>query len=196
MIEKYEKYLELIGSLLQKYFEAQKDYINCKPGCSFCCEDGQYPLSELEFKYAMTGYNALDEHKKAIINDKIKGIKKAKEEYSGEEFMHECPFLIDKKCSIYNYRGIVCRTHGLMYFIKDKNEKTRNKGPNCVNFGLNYSNVYDKSTKMISLELWEKSGIKTQPVAYNIGLKTLVNNGLTKELELEFGEIKVLIDWL
>lgn len=195
VIEKYEKYLELIDSLLQKYFENQKDYINCKPGCSFCCESGQYPFTELEFQYAMTGYKALSEQEKAIVQEKIKSIKKAKNEYTGEEFMHECPFLIDKKCSIYNCRGIICRTHGLIYFINDKDGKTRNKSPNCVNYGLNYSNVFDKSKGIISSELWEKTGIKTEPVSYNIGLRFLVNNDLTQELELEFGEIKALVDW-
>lgn len=196
MIEKYERYLELVSkNLLQKYFEDQKDYINCKQGCSFCCESGQYPFSEVEFKYAMMGYNALSEHEKNIVQRKIKEIKKAKESANCEEFMYECPFLVDKKCSIYNHRGIICRTHGLMYFVEDKNGKTRSKGPNCVNFGLNYSNVYDKSKGIISFELWQKTGITTEPVAYNISLKALLNNILTEELELEFGETKMFIEW-
>ena len=197
MIAKYVKYIELITqNLLQKYFERQKDYINCKLGCSFCCESGQYPYSDIEFQYLMLGYNDLNEKEKTIIQAKINEIKKQKEDYDGEEFMHECPFLIDKKCSVYDYRGIICRTHGLMYFIKDENSKSKNKAPNCVNFGLNYSNVFDKEQGIISQELLEKTGIETQPVAYNIGLKALLNNVLTEELELEFGEERALIDWL
>lgn len=192
MIKKYEKYLELIGRNLQKYFENQKDYIKCKPGCSFCCEKGQYPFTKLEFEYAMLGYNTLNAEEKTIINSKIK---KLKETSHDEEFMYECPFLIDKKCSIYNHRGIICRIHGLMYFVKDENGNSKNKGPNCVHLGLNYSNVYDEQG-VISPELWKKSGIKTEPVAYNIGLKFLTNNVMTNNLELEFGYIKPLIDWL
>jgi len=196
MIEKYEKYLEIIGTrLLKKYFEQQKEYIKCKEGCSHCCETGQYPYSQVEFQYLMLGYETLSEEEKSIVQEKIKKVKKEKEEYTGEEFMHECPFLIDKKCSVYKYRGIICRTHGLLFFLINKDGESKNKIPHCVNLGLNYSNVYDEEKETISQELWEKSGIKEEPVAYNLSLKVLLNNGVTKELELDFGEEKALIDW-
>ena len=197
MLERYEKYLDLIGShLLQKYFETQKEYLHCKEGCSHCCESGEYPFTNLEFQYAMVGYKALSEKEKDIIQKKVKQIKIDKEKSTKETFMHECPFLIDKKCSIYKYRGIICRTHGLLYFITDKDGNSRNKMPHCVNLGLNYSNVYDENIGMISDELWKKSGIKNEPVAYNLGTKALCSNSVTKELELDFGEAKALIEWL
>ncbi len=197
MLDRYEKYLDLIGShLLQKYFENQKEYLHCKEGCSHCCESGEYPFTSLEFQYAMVGYKALSEKEKDIIQKKVKQIKINKEKSTKENFMHECPFLIDKKCSIYKYRGIICRTHGLLYFITDKDGNSRNKMPHCVNLGLNYSNVYDENIGMISDELWAKSGIKNEPVAYNLGLKALCSNSVTKELELDFGEAKALIEWL
>lgn len=196
MLERYEKYLELLEEkMFKKYFERQKDYIHCKLGCSRCCEVGEYPFSELEFQYAMVGYNALNENEKQIINIKVKEIKAQKALSKDKTFMHECPFLIDKKCNIYKHRGMICRTHGLMFYIEDKDGKSKNKGPDCVNVGLNYSSVYDKEKKMISLELWEKTGIKTEPVAYNISLKALLSNEVTKELEINFGESKALIDW-
>ena len=196
MIEKYEKYLELIGRLLQKYFEEQKDYLHCRPGCSHCCESGQYPYSEVEFEYIMLGFNTLSEEEKAIIQKKVENVKKDKlAESNNEEFMHECPFLIDKKCCVYKYRGIICRTHGLLFFITDKDGNTRNKIPNCVHLGLNYNNVFDKALNTLSPELWEKSGIKEEPVGYNISLKALQKNVMTEELQLEFGKVKALIDW-
>lgn len=197
MIGKYAKYLELIEThLLKKYFEHQKDYIKCKVGCSFCCESGQYPFTNIEVQYLMLGYHNLDDEQKIIVQEKIAEIKVQKDKYVGEEFMYECPFLINNKCCVYDYRGIICRTHGLMFFITDKNGKSRNKCPDCVNFGLNYSNVYDKPKKMISTELWEKSGIKAEPIAYNLSQDVLLNNDATKELGLDFGESKALIDWL
>lgn len=199
MIEKYEKYLELMGQkLLQKYFDQQKDYIHCKSGCSHCCESGQYPFSEVEFQYAMLGYNALDEKNKMIVQEKINKIKMDKNSelnLNDDDFMYECPFLIDKMCSIYKYRGIICRTHGLLFFVTDKNGESRNKIPNCVHLGLNYSNVYDEATKTISIEKWKQTTIAAEPVSYNIGLRFLWNNVLTEELELKFGEEKALIDW-
>jgi len=196
MIEKYKRYIQLITSgLLNKYFEQQKDYIHCKSGCSFCCESGQYPYSAVEFQYLMLGYDSLSEEEKEIVQSNVKKIKIEKEKYTGDAFMHECPFLVDKKCSVYLHRGIICRTHGLLYFVNEKGGKSKNKAPNCVNFGLNYSNVFDPKLGIISQELLEKSGIETKPVAYNIGLKALLNNVLATELELEFGEERALIDW-
>lgn len=197
MIEKYKKYLELVGQkLLKKYFEQQKEYIHCKEGCSHCCESGQYPFSDVEFQYAMLGYNELSENQKNIIQAKVKEIKEQQNsDSSDDDFMYECPFLINKTCSIYEHRGIICRTHGLMFFVTDKNGKSKNKIPNCVHLGLNYSNVYDETTKTISIEKWKTTTIETEPVAYNLGLKFLLNNVLTEELELKFGEEKALIDW-
>lgn len=196
MIEKYKTYLELIESRqLKKYFEQQKDYICCKEGCSSCCETGQYPFSEIEYKYAMQAYEALDEQQKQIIQDKVKKIKKVRGNDELKDFMYECPFLINKKCSIYNNRGIICRTHGLLFFITDDNGNSRNKIPDCASHGLNYSSVYDREKTMISQALWEKSGIEAEPLAYNISLKALMNGLAAKELGLEFGELKTLVDW-
>jgi len=196
MINAYKKYLEIIHErMLKKYFNQQKDYIFCKEGCSHCCEKGQYPFSALELKYLMLGYNKLSQEEKDIIQQKIEQIITNAKSAKNKVFLHECPFLINKKCSVYDYRGIICRTHGLLFFINNENGESINKIPYCVNYGLNYSNVYDKETKTISTELWGKSGIEEEPVAYNLSLKFLLNNVLTKELGLDFGEEKALVDW-
>lgn len=200
MIEKYEKYLEIINEPLQRFFEEQKPYIFCKEGCSMCCEEGEYPFSELEYEYAMVGYNNLSEDKKQNIQEKINKIKLVKEKIpqnllSGGKFMHDCPFLIDKKCSIYKYRGIICRNYGLAYHTEDKTGKTIYNMPCCCDKGLNYSNVYDVQTGSISSKKWKETGIETEPVTHNVGLEFLLNNNVTQYLELEFGEQKALIDW-
>lgn len=196
MIEIYEKYLENISKSLDKFFEQQKPYVFCKEGCSICCETGEYPFSRLEFEYAMVGYNNLSEDKKNLIRKKAEEVKKNKNEFAEDKkFMHSCPFLIEHKCSIYKYRGLICRNHGLMYFDKDKDDNQTYTMPHCVDDGLNYSNVYDKELHTITSEKWEETGIEQEPVSYNIGIKFLTNNNTTKELGLDFGESKALIDW-
>lgn len=195
MITKYEQYLDKIGGYLQKFFEIQKPYICCREGCAVCCEKGDYPFSELEFQYAMIGYSSLKEHEKKLIQAKIENIKEAKLNSKDEEFMYECPFLIEKKCSIYNYRGIICRSYGLLYYTTDNNDNLSYHMPCCVRLGLNYSSVYDEKTGQISSKKWGQTGIETEPVSYNLGRKYLLNNHMTQELEIEFGEDKALIDW-
>ena len=195
MIKKYEQYLEQLNGFLKKFFDQQKPYIFCKEGCAICCETGEYPFSELEFKYAMLGYNTLSDKEKNIIKAKIKEIKNEKKISTDKKFMHACPFLIDKKCSIYKNRGIICRSYGLLSYTTNKNEEQIYCIPCCVDKGLNFSNVYDIEAKMISSKLWQETGIEVEPVSYNLGLKFLLDNDMTQKLQLEFGESKALIDW-
>lgn len=199
MIEKYEKYLEKIDNYLQKFFLNQAPYIKCKKGCSICCEEGDYPFSELEFKYIMIGYDKLNKNERDIIDKKIKQLKISKEKFQKEKpeekFFHACPFLINKKCSVYKFRGLICRSYGLPYF-SEKNGKTNFHIPCCVSNGLNYSNVYDEKTGTFSSEKWQESGIDIEPVSFNISLDFLLDNEMTRELKLEFGEAKVLLDWV
>lgn len=196
MLEQYERYLEIIDKSLQKFFAEQSPYIFCKEGCAICCETGEYPFSQLEFQYAMLGYNNLAENEKAIIKEKIEKIIQDKMSSTDKVLMYECPFLIDKKCSIYNHRGIICRNYGLMYYEPDADNKLTYKIPYCIHNGLNYSNVYDEKTGMISSAKWRETGLEVEPNSYNVGRSFLLNNNMTKELELEFGESKALIDWL
>lgn len=188
----YKAYLNIIeNKFLNKYFEQQKPFIHCKKGCAHCCKTGQYPLSELELEYMLIGYSTLPYSSQMAVREKIDEIKKNAQQFDNkEDFLYECPFLIDNTCSIYNFRPIICRTYGLM-FTSD----TGNKIPYCANLGLNYSEVYDQETKKISLAMWEKLGIKTEPLAYNLSMKTLISKELTGELGFEFNEIKPLIDW-
>ena len=204
----YKAYLELIEErMLNKYFEQQKPYIFCKAGCSHCCEKGQYPVTKIELAYLLLGFSQLpDEHKFEII-EKIKNLKKEKLKYeenskkeennaSDEGFMYECPFLKDNKCSVYEFRAVICRTHGLMFFVEDaKGNEPKNKIPFCVHLGLNYSNIYDEETKMLSDEKMKALGITQEPLAYNLSLKTLFNNEITQNLDFEFGEVRAMLDW-
>lgn len=195
MLEIYEQYLNNIGKSIEKFFNQQKPYIFCKEGCSKCCEIGEYPFSQLEMDYAMFGYSQLIEEEKLAITAKIEKLKKAKSTFNNGKFMHECPFLINKKCSIYKYRGLICRTHGLAYFETGKDNQTLYRLPHCVEEGLNYSTVYDEKVGTISSEKWKKTGIEVEPVSYNLGLNFLMTNDTAKALNLNFGESKALIDW-
>lgn len=124
----YKSFLEEFDKRLNSYFEAHRDYIHCKIGCSACCEKGDYPLSQLELEYMMQGFLELDNETKIKVQERIKSMQK------GEE----CPFLIENNCSIYSHRPIICRVHGLAYLCKDNIVKI----PYCVNEDKNYSKVY------------------------------------------------------
>lgn len=193
-LEKFRRYLELVESkLLNKYFEAQKEYICCKEGCANCCKTGEFPTSELELMYLMAGFQELNENLQKEIANNADNIK-AKRDANGNR-LYQCPFLIDNRCAVYKNRMLICRTHGLMYYVQMENGEKRNKIPACSGEGLNYSQVYDVETKTITEEAWKNSGINAEPVAYNISREALMDENITKDFGLEFGESKALIDW-
>ena len=162
-MDKYSEFLKELDARLGNYFEQQAEHIYCKIGCSACCEKGDYPISELELKYLMTGFASLNNEYKKIIQKNFSNIER------GEQ----CPFLIDKICSIYPYRPIICRVHGLAYLCKDKTVNV----PYCANNGLNYNSVYNNGEFL------------TEPIKENLNLQYLLK-------DFNYGEIRNLYDWI
>lgn len=194
-LSKYKSYLNTIQPLLDKYFEEQKDYVFCKRGCSYCCEKGVYPYSEIEFQYLYLGYLNLSKEEKIEI---AKRTAKLKEDYlnskiSGEKFIHRCPFLRENgECSVYDFRGLICRTFGILHIDKE-NHVTM---PFCQELGLNFSNIYNKETKNFNYDVVEEKGYAHPPIPYPITRPALMDKDLFEGEPLDFGETKALIDWI
>ena len=157
----YVVFLREFDKKLQEYFNSFGDNICCKRGCSECCEKGDYPLSDLELEYLMQGYTKLESDIKIQIQQNIKTMIK------GEK----CPFLINKECSVYDYRPIICRVHGLAYFYKDEKVKI----PHCVHNNKNFSKVYNED------------GFYGKPIPINLDTPHV--------LEGLYNEIRNLYDW-
>ena len=191
-LENYKIYLGYIDKKVANFFEEQKEYIHCKKGCYTCCTQGNFPVSSIEAEYIKKGHEQLDETLKKIIDDKISKIKKYIKNTRPEFPNHECPFLINNECSIYNYRGIKCRTFGLIEIRKESNDKI----PFCAFKGLNYSTVISDDGKTISEEKFIKLNYKNEPKAYNINYLYLTNEKFEKALNIEFNNIKPLIEYL
>ena len=159
----YKKFLANFDTKLQEYFRRDKEFIHCASGCSACCENGDYPISQLELEFMMQGFINLDNELKIRVQDNIKRLEKG----------GMCPFLLDKKCSIYPYRPIICRVHGLAYLCRNNTVKL----PFCVNEGKNYADVF------------ERGEIHINPISENLDTPEVLR-------ELEFGEIRNLYDWI
>ena len=176
MLKRYEKFLEELDKILDNYFYEYRQYICCKKGCSLCCEIGEYPFSRLEAEYLMKGFVELSPKIQKEIKQNIKKLLDNKI-YSN----YKCPFLINKECSLYKYRGLVCRTHGLAFL-----DNGIVKLPECVNEGLNYSSVYDSKKKELLIE---------QPIKESLRIDNIFDNQAAKKYNLECGEIRPLIKW-
>ena len=178
MLKRYEKFLdEVLDPKLDKYFEEQCEFIKCKPACSACCEVGEYPFSRLELEYLMSGFVNLQFDIKHKIKEEIKHLVAEKPK------MYKCPFLINKMCCLYKYRGIVCRTHGLAWYDEGEN---RIRLPYCVNKGLNYATVFDRETGEVFLE---------NPIKERLRIDSILKSDEAQLYNLELGEIRPLIKW-
>ena len=192
--ELYCQFIRVIMDKINSQFDDQKEYIHCKIGCAFCCQNGEYPCSQAEFDFLEKGYCNLDNKTKNLIQNKILKIKEQKDKNKDGKFVYECPFLINNVCSVYDYRMIICRTFGLTYFKDD--DKIIFKVPFCMEKGLNYNEVYDKATNSFSYELFEKTGYKNKPKVFNLNRHFLIENFGKKIMEIDFGEDKTLLEWL
>lgn len=176
MLKRYEKFLEIFDKELETYFKSHKEYIFCQKNCSACCEIGEYPFSRLEAEYLMHGFTTLTPQIQKQIKDNIKNLVKNKIFTN-----YKCPFLINKECSLYKYRGLVCRTHGLAYL-----DNGVVKLPECANNGLNYSKCYNSDKKELILD---------NPIKNNLRIDYILKSPLAQKYKLEGGEIQPLIKW-
>lgn len=184
MFKNYEKFLSDFDEVLLLLKNQQKKYIHCKKGCSICCEKGNYPFSQTEFAYLTEGFINLPNEKKIIVQKNIKELLKEKENSNNEIFEHKCPFLIDKECSVYKYRGIICRTFGICYY-DDFSKYVRL--PQCVYDGLNYSEFFDKENNVLK--------IKNVP-KINLRIDRVLNSELAQKYNIKCEEIRPMLDWL
>ena len=74
-IEEYCQFIRVIQSRIDEHFEKQKEYIHCKEGCAYCCKNGEYPCSELEFEFIKLGFMALEKEIQQKIIDKVLKLK-------------------------------------------------------------------------------------------------------------------------
>ena len=190
--KRYEMFLFQFGKELERMFNDQKEFIMCKEGCSHCCEKGEYPFSKLEFDYLVEAFKTLDKDTKLKIFENIARINEEKSKFTGEQFMYDCPFLIDHRCSVYEHRRIICRTFGLLVEHEDEHLTM----PFCQEFGLNYSKVYDNNSRQIVIEKDGKPLCETEPKAYRISREHVLKLSLAKNLNIEWGESKTLIDYI
>lgn len=170
MFHEYEKFLADFDKKLANYFEQEKEKIFCKKGCSLCCENADYPLSYLEMRYLIQGFLNLEKQKHDLVRENIRNLQAC-----GKQESYVCPFLLGRECSVYSYRPLVCRVHGLGYML----ETGKVKLPECANFGLNYSKNFDG--KMIDFE----------PIKEDLNLdKIYAQNNL-----FAWGEVRSMMDW-
>ncbi|MBR2525986.1 YkgJ family cysteine cluster protein [bacterium] len=189
-LKNYIQYLIYLNDKLSKFFDHQKDYIACKKGCAKCCKNAEFPYKKIEFDLLMEGFKTLPEDKQQLIKERVKNLKEEQKKTEGR-LSHTCPFLIDDVCSVYDFRGIICRSFGLMFY----NENDTPGIPFCIFEGLNYSALLNKETGRVSSEKYKELGYTQEPLAFNVSHSFLTDEVIAKGFGFTFGETKPMLDW-
>ena len=192
--QNYINYLNFIQEKLDKFFEAQSPFIFCKKGCGKCCKKQVLPYSRIEIQNLIIGASKLSAETQQIIENNINCTLNKKYLFNKKKkgkFHYDCPFLINDTCSVYEYRGIICRAFGLMTKAPDETTCV----PFCCFEKLNYSNVINLKTKKISIRKFKKLNTEKTPNIYHVSYNELTDKELAKGFGFDFGEIKPMIDW-
>lgn len=97
ILDKYKQLRDDIDGQCEKLEKEHASHLKCKSGCDLCCMN--YNIFPIEFKY--------------ILNELKRQQFKMSSKSDAKKNRQDCVFLVDHKCSIYNVRPIICRTHGL-----------------------------------------------------------------------------------
>lgn len=103
--EKYLKLRNKIDDLAGKLEKQHRSHMECRMGCDLCCMN--YSIFPVEF-YSIAG--------QMTQTGKKLNLSPGKDSES-------CIFLQDHKCTIYEERPVICRTHGLPLLYVSENDE-------------------------------------------------------------------------
>ncbi|MBP8850351.1 MAG: YkgJ family cysteine cluster protein [Breznakibacter sp.] len=133
--EQYLTIREEIDDISTKLSEMYATKMQCKAGCSSCCES--ITVFEVEF-------DAIQEQ---ITKHKINLPKPL----FLQRFTKRCRFLVNNRCSIYEYRPIICRTQGLPILYRSFNSDHYELSVCKLNFkGVKLNFFNDENALMMS----------------------------------------------
>lgn len=108
MVDRFNKYIKIreqVDVIAKKLEKQHTKHMACKMGCDLCCMD--YSIFPIEF------YWIKQKLKNHVFQNKNTFVKKSE----------ECVFLLNHKCTIYEERPVIWRTHGLpLMFMNDNSE--------------------------------------------------------------------------
>lgn len=132
ILDEFNKFFEKTNKKIDKITKLHQKNLSCKKGCTYCCMN----ISVLPIEFYAIG-KMLKRSKKRIKLNRHK----------------RCAFLQDKLCMIYEFRPVICRTHGLPLSHRDSHDPNRMNVSIC---DLNFLKKYRSLLKIIHL-IWMRS---------------------------------------
>ena len=143
LLDTYEVSDKMVAEHLKSF-----SCVACANNCSTCCEKPSVPITEPE----LSGISLFASEK--LLEPLRSRVKKRLQEH---EATLECPFLVDKSCSIYFARPLICRQFYVQNKPCAKDEDILSSRPQDI---ISPVKKIAKASSMRLLEYW---GAKTKP---------------------------------
>jgi len=100
-----------------------------------CCLTLFHHHTHIEFFYLNKGFRALDRQRQVAIAEKAQTVCSAvrRGEKNGPPLRQMCPLNVDSRCSLYAFRPMICRLHGIPSELHRPDGKTT-RAPGCASF--------------------------------------------------------------
>lgn len=108
-----------VSQFFDRFFEKYQNHMKCGLGCSSCCQSG-LTVFPVEAQRIFEWWDSLETAQREELQRRW-----SKCEVSAESGSREasCAFLLDKYCSIYPARPVVCRSQGLPMKVSVEKQK-------------------------------------------------------------------------
>ena len=117
--ERYREIVEAVDAEFSRNRALHGDRIRCGPGCTECCHQ-VFAITDLEASEVAKGVAALPAELRREVATRAA-------EYLQRRLIRGdrtgCPALHDGKCSIYEYRPLMCHKFGMPLFNPDKPDR-------------------------------------------------------------------------
>jgi Fe-S-cluster containining protein len=132
----FNRLRDIFAAMDQEYVRAATHYQFECDGCTdSCCLTRFYHHTYLEYFYLRRSFDKLDPRKKDEIIVKAEEVcretTKADENDMPVRLM--CPLNTDSLCSLYPFRPMICRMHGIPHELQKPRQNVIN-GPGCLTF--------------------------------------------------------------
>jgi len=125
----------------RQYAEAAKHYEFHCSGCEEnCCRTRFYHHTYLEYLYIHAGLNKLDPQRQREMQSRAAVVcrETAKADEKAMSVRLMCPLNSDGRCTLYTYRPMICRLHGISHELRKPGQNII-RGPGCGMFDLRCS---------------------------------------------------------
>lgn len=132
ILNRYQQLLETVDRWFARFQERAADQVRCVRGCSACCR-GLFDITLLDARLLQAGFARLPvaQQETALVKARER-LAQLQDKWPGfdhpftlnhlpdEEWVEmpeddetPCPLLVDDQCLVYEYRPLICRSHGI-----------------------------------------------------------------------------------